>query len=127
MSDDRTIETAGPALARIIFGWDGPMWRYRHPWGPWIQGVPHSATALTKEGAAMSDPSPGELGTPYKRLAAILIGIMLLFLGAGLLTTAWSNSLPWWADALCVGPLLGGSWLILWLEANLIKEEASDG
>lgn len=40
----RTIETAGPELARIIMGWDGPMWRYRNPWGPWTQGEPPSVT-----------------------------------------------------------------------------------
>ncbi len=37
---ERTIETAGPKLAMMIFGWDTPMWRYRHPWGPWTKGEP---------------------------------------------------------------------------------------
>ena len=37
---DRIIETAGPTLARILFGWDTAMWRYRNPWGPWMQGNP---------------------------------------------------------------------------------------
>lgn len=38
-----TIEVRGPELARLVFGWDGPMWRRRWPtWGPWQQGEPPS-------------------------------------------------------------------------------------
>lgn len=40
MPDGRTIETAGPRAARLIMGWDGPMWRWRQPWGPWTPGEP---------------------------------------------------------------------------------------
>lgn len=38
--DERTIEVAGPKLARMVMGWDGPMWRYRNPWSAWQQGEP---------------------------------------------------------------------------------------
>lgn len=38
---ERVVETAGPTLAAMLFGWDGPMWRYRTPtWGAWQQGEP---------------------------------------------------------------------------------------
>lgn len=51
----RSVETAGEALARILFGWHGPMWRYRDPWGPWMPGQPPTHIPLVPS-------STGEVG-----------------------------------------------------------------
>jgi hypothetical protein len=49
------VEVAGPTLARIVMGWEGPMWRYRTPtWGAWQQGEPPTENVVLYGGSVES-------------------------------------------------------------------------